>query len=190
MAFSNNNRVRLNNYYGNGLATSKDSPASTNSNNFGVGLVFGSNNNTIEENRIGGNMNGVYIDSNGNAGNIIRRNTAVGNPPAQVSTEFGGSIGADIQDMSTPGTNTFEENRCLTYAGGIVPSPCPRLSDDDSEAQDRESAWPGTANTPVQSADVGLIDLGEGSTLAGAATLLILALAVAKRRDPDQSRKN
>ena len=166
----------MNNYYGNGLATSKDSPTSPNSNNFGVGLVFGSNNNTIEENRIGGNMNGVYIDGNGNAGNVIRSNTVMGNPPAQVSMEFGASIGADIQDMSNQGSNTFENNRCLTYAGAAVPAPCPRISkDDDVEAQ---------------LADVGLMNFGGETTLAGVGTLLIVGLAVPKRRPRNLSGRN
>lgn len=181
----------MNTYYGNGLATSKDSPTSANSNNFGVGLVFGSNNNVIEENRIGGNMNGVYIDANGNAGNIIRSNTVIGNPAAQVSTEFGASIGADIQDMSTPGTNTFADNSCLTYAGAAAPAPCPRVPNDgDAEAQYRESVWPSTAITQAQRADVGLITSGGGTTLAGASTLLIVGLAVARRRYRNLSGKD
>jgi parallel beta-helix repeat protein len=181
----------LNNYYGNGLATSKDSPTSPNSNNFGVGLVFGSNNNTIEENRIGGNMNGVYIDGNGNAGNVIRSNIVMGNPPAQVSMEFGASIGADIQDMSTLGTNTFENNRCLSYAGAAVPAPCPRISkDDDVEAQYRGNGGYGTAIAQTQLADVGLMNFGGETTLAGVGTLLIVGLAVPKRRPRNLSGRN
>ena len=181
----------MNTYYGNGLATSKDSPASTNSNNFGVGLVFGSNNNTIEENKIGGNVNGVYIDANGNAGNVIRRNIVMGNPPAQVSTEFGASIGADIQDMSTPGSNTFEGNRCLTYAGAAVPAPCPKIPDDDgAEAQYRGNGEAGSAIAQTQFADVGLMDFGGGTTLAGAGALLIVGLAVPRPRSRNLSGKN
>ncbi len=132
----------MNKYYGNGLATSKDSPSATNSNNFGVGLIFASNDNVVEENKIGGNVNGVYIDSNGDVGNVIRRNTIAGNPAGQVSTEFGTLIGADIQDMSTPGTNTFEDNFCLTYAGSIAQAPCPDISkqDSDEDQQQRDIA--------------------------------------------------
>jgi hypothetical protein len=123
----------LNTYYGNGLATSKDTPTSTNSNNFGVGLVFGSVANLIEENKIGGNVNGVYIDPNGDTGNTIRRNIISGNPSAQTSTDYGASIGADIQDMSTPGTNVFEDNICLTYAGALEHPPCPNISKTGSD---------------------------------------------------------
>ncbi|HUD64301.1 MAG TPA: hypothetical protein VMQ17_06980 [Candidatus Sulfotelmatobacter sp.] len=180
----------MNNYYGNGLATSKDSATSPNSNNFGVGL-FGSNNNVVEENRIGGNMNGVYIGDTGDVGNVIRRNIVIGNPPAQVSTEFGALIGADIQDMSTPGTNTLEDNRCLTYNGAEVPAPCPRISNhDDVEAQYRGNGGPSTAIAQTQLADVGLMNFGGGTTLAGAGTLLIVGLALPKRRSRNLSGKN
>src|ERR1700740_1366383 len=129
-------------YYGNGLASSKDSPSETDSNNFGVGLIFASNGNLIEENKIGGNVNGVYIDSNGDVHNVIPRNIIAGNPPGQVSTEFGVKIGADIQDQSKPGTNTFEDNFCLTYVGSMQPSPCPSVSkpEDDADRQEREIA--------------------------------------------------
>jgi hypothetical protein len=115
------------------LATSKDTPTSTNSNNFGVGLVFGSVGNLIEENKIGGNVNGVYIDPNGDTGNTIRRNIISGNPSAQTSTDYGASIGADVQDMSTPGTNVFEDNICLTYAGALEHPPCPNISKTGSD---------------------------------------------------------
>jgi hypothetical protein len=123
----------LNTYYGNGLATSKDSPSSSNSNNFGVGLVFGSNSNLIEDNKIGGNVNGVYVDSMGDVGNKIRRNIITGNPSAQTSVDYGASIGADIQDMSSPGTNVFEDNICLTYAGALEHPPCPNISKTGSD---------------------------------------------------------
>jgi parallel beta-helix repeat protein len=118
----------LNTYYGNGAAKSKNSPTAPNSNNFGVGLVGSSKDNLIENNKIGGNLNGVYIASP--AGNVIRRNIIAGNPPVQVSDSFGKSIGADIQDESPMGTdNTFEENYCLTYAGKTDPAPCPNISE-------------------------------------------------------------
>jgi len=154
-------------------------------------LVFASNNNLVEENKIGGNVNGVYIDANQDVGNVIRRNRVFGNPPGQVSTEFGTSIGADIQDMSTPGSNTFEDNRCVTYAGAAVPAPCPRVSTDDDEARYRESGSPSSAIAQTQRADVGVNDFGVGTTLAGAAVLLLVGLVVPKRRrDRSLSGKN
>jgi len=129
----------LNAYSGNGSATSKFSQTAPNSNNFGVGLVGTSKDNIIEKNKIGGNLNGVLIGPITQGGNVIRRNIIAGNPPVQVSKDFGASIGADIQDLSAPGTNTFEDNRCLTYAGA-GPSPCPSVgkprNGEDSEQED------------------------------------------------------
>ena len=109
------------------------------SNNFGVGLVGTSKDNLIEKNKIGGNLNGVFIASTTQGGNVLRRNIIAGNPPVQVSATFGASIGADIQDQSAPGANTFEDNWCLTYAGA-APPPCPNLgkplNEGDSEQED------------------------------------------------------
>ena len=127
----------MNVYSGNGSALS--TLPSGASNNFGVGLVGTSKNNLIEKNKIGGNLNGVFIASTTEGGNVLRRNIIAGNPPAQVSATFGTSIGADIQDQSAPGSNTFEDNWCLTYAGA-GPPPCPNLGkplkEDDSEQED------------------------------------------------------
>lgn len=129
----------MNTYSGNGSATSKFSPTAPNSNNFGVGLVGTSKDNIIEKNKIGGNLNGVLIGPATLGGNVIRRNIIAGNPPVQVSTTFGASIGADIQDLSKPvmGTNIFEDNRCLTYAGLTAPAPCPTISK-PGEDEDRQ----------------------------------------------------
>jgi hypothetical protein len=125
----------LNTFYGNGAATSKASASTPNSNNFGLGLLGVSQNNLIEGNKIGGNINGVYLGGGGQVlGNIIRRNLILGNPPAEAIREFGVSIGADIQDKSTAGANLFEDNRCLTYAGA-GPSPCPNLGEPQEDAQ-------------------------------------------------------
>jgi hypothetical protein len=132
----------LNVYSGNGSAHSTFSGGAT-SNNFGVGLVGTSHDNLIEKNKIGGNLNGVLILKSTQGGNIIRRNIIAGNPPVQVSAEFGAAIGADIQDLSTPGSNTFQDNRCLTYAGSPTEhAPCPSISkpDDDEDQQERAIA--------------------------------------------------
>lgn len=124
----------MNTFYGNGAATSKSSPSAPNSNNFGLGLLGVSQDNLIENNKIGGNINGVYLGGGGNVtGNIIRRNVILGNPPAEAVREFGVPIGADIQDFSPAGTNTFEDNRCLTYSGA-GPSPCPNVGKPGEDA--------------------------------------------------------
>lgn len=133
MAGSSHNRVRLNTFNGNGSATSKASPSAPNSNNFGLGFLGISQNNLVENNTIGGNVNGFYLGGGGQVtGNIIRRNFVAGNPPVQVSNSFGSAIGADIQDFSPSGSNTFDGNYCLTYAGA-GPSPCPKISEQENE---------------------------------------------------------
>ena len=112
---SHNNRIRWNVYSGNGSVE----PAN---NDFGIGLVGSSSDNLIEENIIGGNTNGVLLQANAR-GNLIRRNTIVGNPPAQVSATFGAAVGADIMNLAPASANTFEDNVCFTYAGE-PPDPC------------------------------------------------------------------
>jgi hypothetical protein len=126
----------LNVYSGNGSLPPTFSSGAT-SNNFGVGLVGTSKDNLIEKNKIGGNLNGVLIMASTQGGNIIRRNIIAGNPPVQVSNAFGASVGADIQDLATPGANTLEDNQCLTYMGSVEPAPCPRVSKPDND-EDRQ----------------------------------------------------
>lgn len=119
---SHNNRIRKNTFAGNGSI-------GVGNNDFGVGLLFGSSANLIEDNTIGGNTNGVLLHADA-VGNTIRGNIIAGNPPSQVSRTFGASIGADIKDESTvagTGTrNTIEKNWCITYIGP-GPAPCPNF---------------------------------------------------------------
>lgn len=119
---SHDNRIRRNEFSGNGSAVS---PAGPTGSDFGIGLLFGSTGNVVEENGIGGNVNGILLHANA-SGNLIRRNVIAGNPPIQVAATFGASVGADIQDLSPAGANTFEENLCITYAGA-GPPPCPNI---------------------------------------------------------------
>ena len=131
----------MNVFNGNGAATSKSSPTSPFSDNFGLGLFGGSTDNLVENNKLGGNVNGIYIHAS-SAGNVFHRNIIVGNPPVQVSNDYGKAIGADIRDFAPAGANTFEGNRCLTYVGPTTPAPCPSISkpDDDEERQERDIA--------------------------------------------------
>ena len=122
---SNDNRVRRNHFHGNG-SVAPGAPLS-NPNDFGVGLVGLSSGNVIEENSIGGNINGVLLYP-ATTGNLIRRNLIAGNPPVQVSVTAGTPVGADIRDASAPGANRFEENHCITYEGATVPRPCPSFA--------------------------------------------------------------
>lgn len=128
---SHNNRIRKNTFAGNGSVASGPSGP----NDFGVGLLFGSSGNQIEDNIIGGNTNGILIQETNPTtpsatGNVIRGNIIAGNPPSQVSRTFGAAIGADIRDESavagSGARNTIEKNWCITYIGP-GPVPCPNF---------------------------------------------------------------
>ena len=121
---SNANRVRRNHFYGNGSVVV--GPPLGTPNDFGVGLVGTSRDNIIEENSIGGNINGILLYPL-TTGNLIRRNLIAGNPPVQVSASAGTPVGVDIRDASAPGANMFDENHCITYEGAKTPAPCPNF---------------------------------------------------------------
>jgi hypothetical protein len=129
---SHNNRVRRSELVGNGSIASggvgvpvpPGEPPFLVPNDFGVGLVGNSSGNVIEENGIGGNINGVLVFFTA-AGNVIRKNVIAGNPPVQLGSSP--AVGADIRDFSPAGTNKFEENLCITYTGATVPNPCPNI---------------------------------------------------------------
>jgi hypothetical protein len=138
---SNGNRIRRSELAGNGSAavgseTFAFCPVPV-PNDFGVGLVGTSSGNIIEENGIGGNINGVFVCPNAGTNplfgpNLIRKNVIAGNPPIQVSADnpqdpVSDPVGADVRDFSTtPGANRFEENLCLTADPN--PSPCLRAA--------------------------------------------------------------
>lgn len=121
---SNGNRIRRNHFYGNG-SVAPGAPLGS-PNDFGVGLVGTSRDNIVEENSIGGNINGILLFPL-TTGNRIRRNIIAGNPPVQVAVTAGTPVGVDIRDASAPGANTFVENHCITYEGGSAPRPCPNF---------------------------------------------------------------
>jgi hypothetical protein len=112
IANSHNNRIRRSEFAGNGSVTPP--------NDFGVGLVGNSSGNIIEENGIGGNINGILVASTA-IGNLIRKNVIAGNPAIQVGSP---PVGFDIRNLSAPGANRFEENLCITSTGN---PPCPNL---------------------------------------------------------------
>jgi Right handed beta helix region len=136
---SHNNRIRRSEFAGNG-STFPGAVAGFPSavpNDFGAGLVGNSSGNIIEENGIGGNINGIMVHPTG-AGtptaNLIRKNVVAGNPPIQISANPGVSpspdpVGSDIRDFGAascsldttsecpPAANRFHENLCLTYTG-------------------------------------------------------------------------
>ena len=91
--------------------------------NFGIGLLAGADN-LIEENIVTGNVTGIRINAAATA-NIFRANVIAGNPPIVVANtvpEITGS-GFDIMNLSAAGTNSFENNTCLTSMN----APCGNL---------------------------------------------------------------
>ena len=119
---SDRNHVRRNHLHGNGSVFPGMPHGGPN--DFGLGLVGTSRDNVIEENSIGGNINGVLLYPQ-TAGNLIRRNLIAGNPPVQVSVTAGSPVGVDILDRSAPGANRFVDNHCITYDGPSPARPCP-----------------------------------------------------------------
>lgn len=121
---SDRNHIRRNHFHGNGSVVPGGPHGGPN--DFGVGLVGTSRDNAVEDNSIGGNINGVLLFP-ATAGNIIRRNLIAGNPPVQVSVTAGSPVGADILDRSAPGANQFVDNHCITYDGPSPTRPCPNF---------------------------------------------------------------
>jgi hypothetical protein len=128
---SNFNTVRRSEFAGNGSVVPGPPPAAI-PNDFGVGLVGSSGGNLIEENGMGGNINGLALFPLGPdipTKNLIKRNVIAGNPPIEVSA--GGAVGSDIRDFAgSAASNKFKENLCITYTFGgtnvqpVTPSPC------------------------------------------------------------------
>jgi hypothetical protein len=117
---TNNNRVRRNLVSGNGYVTDPQHTTTPPSiENFGINL--GGTGNVVEENTSVGNVNGIRIRP-GASGNMVRRNVFMGNPPLQVSESFVTFGGVDILNVSS-GTNTLEDNLCLTSnVSGLCPN--------------------------------------------------------------------
>jgi hypothetical protein len=84
----------------------------------------------IKDNSIGGNTNGILVQANA-VDNVIRRNAIAGNPPSQVSRNFGTSVGFDVRDeaalVGSGSRNRFRQNWCVTYSGP-GPAVCPSLA--------------------------------------------------------------
>jgi hypothetical protein len=120
---SHDNRFRRNEYAGNGSIATGGTPRGPLPNDFGIGLVGNSSGNVIEENGVGGNVNGVWVGPL-TKNNLIRRNVIAGNPPVQLSPSIATPVGVDIRDLTPAGATIFEENLCITYEGTAAPSPC------------------------------------------------------------------
>jgi hypothetical protein len=118
---SHDNRIRRSEFAGNGSVVPGGivAPGVLVPNDFGVGLVGNSSGNIIEENGIGGNINGVLVSFSA-VRNLIRKNVIAGNPPITLPS----GTGFDIRNFSPAGINRFEDNLCITSTGD---PPCPNL---------------------------------------------------------------
>jgi hypothetical protein len=138
---SSKNIVRRSEVAGNGgPEPGVPEPSAPFPNDFGIGLVGESDSNLIEENGVGGNVNGLAIFPLGALvpqNNLIKRNVFAGNPPTMVYEVVGPAGGSDVRDfVGAAGNNRFEQNLCLTYgpfgaaAGSpIDPAPCAGIED-------------------------------------------------------------
>jgi hypothetical protein len=130
---SSRNTIRRSEVAGNGT-TDPGAPTAPRGNDFGIGLVAASHRNLIEENGVGGNLNGLAIFPAGGAtptNNLIKRNVIAGNPPTEVADKAGPDAGSDIRDFAgASANNRFEDNLCITYTFGgtgvapVTPPPC------------------------------------------------------------------
>jgi parallel beta-helix repeat protein len=99
--------------------------------------------NTIEDNEIVGNANGIFLTT-GVQGNTIRGNTIVGNPPVQIAVDHTSNGGYDIKNLATAGANTFDSNVCLT----AVNAPCPVVAPDANSVLESELQSVACGNYP------------------------------------------
>jgi hypothetical protein len=135
---SSRNTVRRSEVAGNGT-TDPGAPTAPRGNDFGIGLVGASHGNLVEENGVGGNLNGLALfplATGAPTNNLIKRNVLAGNPPTEVhdkavSTDPPLPVGSDIRDfVGFAGNNRFENNLCITYTFGgtgvvpVTPPPC------------------------------------------------------------------
>jgi hypothetical protein len=148
---SSRNIVRRSEVAGNGTADG-GAPVSApgtrgRGNDFGIGLVGQSDGNLIEENGVGGNINGLALFPAGGQipeNNLIKRNIFVGNPPTEVYDLYGPDAGSDVRDyVGAAGNNRFEENLCLTYTvgPGLQPTtspPCAGMEHDPARMLERK----------------------------------------------------
>jgi hypothetical protein len=129
---SSRNIVRRSEVAGNGTTDLGPPPAAI-PNDFGIGLVGASHRNLVEENGVGGNINGLALFPAGGAtptNNRIKKNVFAGNPPTEVYDKAGPEAGSDVRDFAgAQAGNRFEENLCLTYTvatglSPVAPVPC------------------------------------------------------------------
>jgi parallel beta-helix repeat protein len=83
-------------------------------------VIGSASGNTIDENTVTGNTNGILLAS-GSRATKVRGNIVVGNPPIQMGNSRPDPQSVDILNLSPSGQTTFENNVCVTSVG----APCP-----------------------------------------------------------------
>jgi parallel beta-helix repeat protein len=85
--------------------------------------VGASSGNTIDENLVTGNTNGIYIAATVGR-NMIRGNTVVGNPAIQIGNTSPQVRALDIVNLAPIEQTTFQRNKCVTAQN----APCPVIA--------------------------------------------------------------
>lgn len=125
-------------------------------------VVAADTDNTIEDNEIFGNANGIFLTA-GVQGNTIRGNTIVGNPPVQVAADHTANSGFDIKNLANAGANTFEGNICVTSVNAPCPSVGPSLTANPNPIPVTGNAILGSTTINWNAPDAQVIEIHVGS---------------------------
>ncbi len=116
----------------------------------------------IEENTIVGNTSGIFLAA-GVQGNIFRSNLVVGNPGVQVSVDHPSNNGFDIQNLASPGANSFEGNTCETALNAPCPSVGPSMTASPNPIPVAPGAMVGQTEISWNAPDAQVIEIHIGS---------------------------
>jgi parallel beta-helix repeat protein len=118
--------------------------------------------NTIENNEIVGNANGIFVTT-GVQGNIFRGNTIVGNPPVQIAVDHTANEGFDIKNLADAGANAFEGNICRTSINAPCPSVGPSMTANPNPITVAGNAIVGSTTISWNAPDAQVIEIHIGS---------------------------
>jgi len=118
--------------------------------------------NTIENNEIVGNANGIFVTT-GVQGNIFRGNTIVGNPPVQIAVDHTANGGFDIKNLADAGANAFEGNICMTSINAPCPSTGPSFTASPNPIPVIGAATLGMTTLSWSAPDADVIEIHVGS---------------------------
>ncbi len=118
--------------------------------------------NTIENNEIVGNANGIFVTS-GVQGNIFRGNTIVGNPPVQIAVDHTANGGFDIKNLADAGANAFEGNICMTSVNAPCPSVGPSMTANPNPITVTGNAIVGSTTISWNAPDAQVIEIHIGT---------------------------